>query len=403
MERRNREPLDLYPNARYPDQALPGASYPNMSDPQKHIEVTVSRGDFAHNIRWLREQLSPSKLCVVMKSDAYGHGLDALIDTAVEAGADYLGICTNDEAARIRRSYPEHPVMRLRAALSDELLESAQTLHIEEIVGSLELADFLARLGRRRGRDLPVHLKLDTGMGRTGFLCDELDTIRRVCATAGLRVRGIMTHLPAADAADLAITRRQLEEFRKMVVRLADDLPADVLMHSHNSAASIRLPELRRDMVRIGAACYGVRTSTNFANPAALRRVMSIRTRVMELRRVPAGHTIGYGSMFRTERPSRIATLPVGFGEGYPRALFNKGVVLIKGQRCPVVGRVSLNVTTVDVTDTEGDLRWDDEAVLVGSQGDETITFEELADLFNSVHTEINLMVGRFNRRRYVD
>jgi alanine racemase len=188
-----------------------------------------------------------------------------------------------------------------------------------------------------------------------------------------------------------------------VVAKLKDDLPGDVLVHSHNSAAGIRLPELRGDMVRMGAACYGVRTSTEFANPEPLRPVMRVRTRVMEIRSVPAGRTIGYGSLFRTERPSRIATLPVGFGEGYPRALFNKGIVLIKGQRCPVVGRVSLNVTTVDITDLKHEVHWGDEAVLFGSQGGETLTFEELADLFAGVHTEINLMAGGFNRRLYVD
>jgi alanine racemase len=374
-----------------------------MIDAQKHIAVTVSRSNFARNVRWLRHRLMPARLCVVMKSDAYGHGLDALLATAVEAGADYIGVCTNDEAAQIRDRYPDHPVLRLRAALPDELEESAARLRIEELVGSPELAEHLDRLGRTRGRPVPVHLKLDTGMGRTGFFADELDSVRRVCARTGLRVRGLMTHLPSADAPGLGGTRRQLEEFYRMAERLRDDLPRDVLIHSHNSAASIRLPELRGDMVRIGAACYGVRTSTDFANPDALRPVMSIRTRVMEIRSVPAGHTIGYGGLFRTKRPSRIATLPVGFGEGYPRALFNKGIVLINGQRCPVVGRVSLNITTVDITDLRGEVRWGDEAVLVGDQGDETMTFEELADLFASVHTEINLMAGGFNRRLYVD
>jgi alanine racemase len=381
---------------------MPGGVF-RMNEPQKHIEVAISRGAFAHNIAWLRERLAPAKLCVVMKSDAYGHGLSELLYTAVEAGADYLGICTNDEAAQIRAKYPDYPVMRLRSALPDELRESARTLQIEEIVGSLEIAEFLAGLGQRLGQSIPVHVKLDTGMGRTGILPHELDQARRVCNMAGLRVRGIMTHLPCADSADLGNTRGQLQEFRSMVERLADDLPDDVLVHSHNSAASVRLPELRGDMVRTGAACYGMRTSTAFANPQPLRPVMSVRTRVLEVRCVPAGRTLGYGGLFRTSRPSRIATLPIGFGEGYPRALFNKGIVLIKGKRCPVVGRVSLNVTTVDVTDLEADLHWGDEAVLVGSQGDETMTFEELADLFASVHTEINLMAGGLNRRLYVD
>jgi alanine racemase len=374
-----------------------------MSNPQRHIEVAISRGTFYSNIQWLCEHMAPARLCVVMKSDAYGHGLSELVDIAVAAGADYLGICTNDEATVVRNRCPEHPVMRLRAALPDELAESAESLQIEEIVGSRPIAEFLDGLGRRRGRPVPVHVKLDTGMGRTGFLAKELDEMRRIFGAPGLRVRGIMTHLPSADAADLEPTRLQIDELWEVVAKLKDDLPGDVLVHSHNSAAGIRLPELRGDMVRMGAACYGVRTSTEFANPEPLRPVMRVRTRVMEIRSVPAGRTIGYGSLFRTERPSRIATLPVGFGEGYPRALFNKGIVLIKGQRCPVVGRVSLNVTTVDITDLKHEVHWGDEAVLFGSQGGETLTFEELADLFAGVHTEINLMAGGFNRRLYVD
>ena len=128
---------------------------------------------------------------------------------------------------------------------------------------------------------------------------------------------------------------------------------------------------------------------------------MSVRTRVAQVREVPAGCTIGYGGLFTTQRASRIAALPVGFGEGYPRALFNKGIVLIHGRRCPVVGRVSLNIVTVDVTDLDVPVRWGDEVVLVGRQGDEEITFEMLADKFSSVHTEINLMAGSMNEVEY--
>ena len=154
-------------------------------------------------------------------------------------------------------------------------------------------------------------------------------------------------------------------------------------------------------MVRVGAACFGVRTSQEFFNPAALKPVMSVKTRVAQVRQVPAGCTIGYGELFTTKRDSLIASLPVGFGEGYPRALFNKGEVLIHGQRCPVVGRVSLNITTVDVTDLETPAKWGDEAVLVGQQGNAEITFEELADRFQSVHTELNLMAGFMNEVSY--
>jgi alanine racemase len=187
-----------------------------------------------------------------------------------------------------------------------------------------------------------------------------------------------------------------------VLAALAGERPEDVLLHTHNSAATVRLTERRRSMVRVGAACYGVRTSRQFENPSALRPVMSFKTWVAQVRKIPEGHAIGYGRRFTTERETTIAALPVGFGEGYPRSLFNKGIVLIHGKRCPVIGRVSLNVTTVDVTDLPETVKWGDEAVLIGRQGAEEVTFEEMADKFASVHTEINLMAGFMNVVSYV-
>lgn len=368
---------------------------------QHHIQVRVSPDDFAANIRFLRHEVAPTRLCVVMKSNAYGHGLEGLLPAAVRAGAHCLGICTNPEAARIRRHEPGIRLLRLRSALAEELDESVAGLDVEEQVGSPEMGAYLDAAGRRRGRPVPVHLKLDTGMGRSGFLAPRLEQVKRVCGLPGLRVVGIMTHLAKADAPDLTETRDQLEDFRGLLQALRDVLPASAIVHSHNSAATIRLPDSRGDLVRVGAACYGVRTSRAFSNPAALRPVMAVRTRVLEVRRLPAGHSIGYGGRFVTRRSTRIASVPVGFGEGYPRALFNRGIVLIQGRRCPVVGRVSLNILTIDVTDLPRVPTWGDEVVLVGSQGDASIGFEELADAFDSVHTELNLMFGGLNQVCY--
>ncbi len=216
----------------------------------------------------------------------------------------------------------------------------------------------------------------------------------------GLRIAGVMSHFPTADASALAQTSAQSERMERFCTELA--LPADVLVHTHNSAATVRLTAHRRAMVRVGAACYGVRTSREFENPAELKPIMSFKTWVAQLRDVPKGRTVGYGGLYTTSRDSKIGSLPVGFGEGYPRALFNKGIVLIHGKRCPVIGRVSLNVLTIDVTDLDSPVRLGDEVVLIGSQGDAEITFEEMADKFSSVHTEINLMAGSFNTISYV-
>lgn len=368
---------------------------------QHHIHVNVSPQIFAENIRHIRDRILPAQLCVVMKANAYGHGLAALAPTAVEAGADYIGICTNPEAAIVRDLGLNVKLMRLRMGFPAEFEESIDRLDIEEQVGTPEAAEYLSQAGVKRGKKIPVHLNIDTGMGRSGFLSAEKESLKRICHLPGLDIVGIMTHFATADGQDLAFTQQQLDEFYALRYALADDLPETVLTHTHNSAATVRLDGKRNNLVRVGAACYGVRTSQDFENPPELKPVMSVKTKVAQVREIPAGRTIGYGSLFTTARPSRIASLPVGFGEGYPRSLFNKGIVLIRGYRCPVVGRVSLNITTVDVTDVPEEVTWGDEAVLVGSQGGEEVTFEELADKFQSVHTEINLMAGFMNQISY--
>lgn len=359
----------------------------------------MSRENFFNNIQYLRRLVAPAKLCVVMKANAYGHGLQALAPVAVAAGADMLGICTNPEAETVRRMGLKVPLLRLRMALEAEMEESVREFEVEEQVGSREAAVYLSAAGVRRGRPVDVHLDIDTGMGRSGFFPEEIDTIRQVMRLPGLKIAGVMTHFATADSSDLEQTSAQMERMARFCDAIG--LPENALVHTHNSAATVRLTGQCRAMVRAGAACYGVRTSREFENPAELKPVMSLRTWVAQVRDVPKGRTVGYGGLFTTVRDSRIATLPVGFGEGYPRALFNKGVVLIHGKRCPVIGRVSLNLLTIDVTDLDSEVRLGDEVVLIGSQGDEKVTFEEMADRFSSVHTEIHLMAGSLNTISY--
>jgi alanine racemase len=368
---------------------------------QHHIEVRVCAETFAQNIRYLRDRIFPAQLCVVMKANAYGHGLAALAPIAVAAGADYIGICTNAEAAIIRNLGLNIKVLRLRMGFPEEFEEAIAQLNIEEQVGTMEVATYLSNAGVQRNRTLRVHLNIDTGMGRSGFFNHQIEELKKVCHLPGLKIVGIMTHFASADGTDLTFTQKQIEDFHNIRQALNNYLPETVLTHAHNSAATLRLNPKDNGLARIGAACYGVRTSQNFNNPSQLKPVMSVRTKVAQIRKIPAGRTIGYGSLYTTKRDSIIASLPVGFGEGYPRSLFNKGMVLIKGHRCPVVGRISLNITTVDITDIPETVQWGDEAVLIGQQGHQEITFEELADRFNSVHTEINLMVGFLNQISY--
>lgn len=370
---------------------------------QHHISVTVSKTQFEKNIQLLKGHVHPAKLSVVMKADAYGHGLAGLAESAISAGADSIAICTNPEAHIIRAISKDIRLIRIRMALPEELDESIAELNIEEEVGTWEVAEYLNRAGLHRCEPIRVHVKIDTGMGRGGFDFSELDSMRQVISMPGLRIVGVMTHFANADDKSLDHTLfSQMQAFAHFAETLRPELPDDVIFHTHNSAATIRLPNIRGDMVRVGAACYGVRTSRNFENLPGLKPIMSVKSRIAQIRHIPAGTKIGYGSTFVTERPSWIATIPVGFGEGYPRALFNKGIVLIRGQRCPVVGRVSLNVTAIDVTELPRVPEWNDEVVLFGDQGNKSITFEEMADAFESVHTEINLMAGSMNEITYV-
>jgi alanine racemase len=370
-----------------------------MSD--HHISVTVFIDLFTNNVRRLRHRFTPAKLCVVLKGNAYGHGISALAPAAIQAGADVLGICTNQEARIIRCYSDDIPIIRLRPALAAELDESVDLLNVQEPVGTREAAEYLSRAGIRIGRPIPVHLKIDTGMGRSGFLPSQLDEVKRICRLPGLHIVGIMSHLSKADAIETEDTRRQLDTFQLIRQQLSTSMAETTCYHIHNSAAAIRLGADQVDMVRIGAACYGLQTSLHFTNPSELKPVMSVKTRIAQIRQLPAGQKLGYGGLFTTRRASRIVSLPVGFGEGYPRSLFNKGSVLIKGRRCPIVGRISLNTMSVDITELEDDVQWGEEVVLFGEQNGQTISFEEMANQFDSVHTEINMMMGTMNRIEY--
>src|ERR1700722_198577 len=214
---------------------------------QHHVEVLVSREKFFNNIQFVRRLVSPSKLCVVMKANAYGHGLEALAPVAVEAGADMLGICTNPEAETIRRLGLSVPLLRLRMALEAEMEESVRELDVQEQVGSREAAAYLSAAGMRRGRPVDVHLDIDMGMGRSGFFPEQIGAIRQAMSLPGLRIAGVMSHFPTADGSELAQTNAQIERMERFCAELA--LPNGVLVHTHNSAATVRLTAQRRAMV----------------------------------------------------------------------------------------------------------------------------------------------------------
>lgn len=363
-----------------------------------HTHLLIDRRAYEHNLKILAAGVTPGcRICAVLKADAYGHGLDLLAPAAAAAGVDVIGVTDNWEAELVRRLNLPLPLLRLRPATAEEAAE-ARAWDVEEVIGSLEQAQAFSRAARGGQRPFPVHLKLDVGIGRMGFsLPRQMNELQEACRLAGIEVRGLMTHFPCADEADLQETRAELERFQRDTQAIRAALPDAVIRHAANSASTLRLPDSHQEMVRLGIVSYGLAPSPEVPLPGALRPVMRWITHVAQVRVVPAGSTVGYGMTHRLDRDRRIATLPVGYADGYLRTFSNRAVVVIRGVPCPVVGRVSMDMTTVDVTHIPA-VQPGDEAVLMGRQGREQVTADDLARWAGTINYEIACLVGKCNR-----
>ena len=327
-----------------------------------------------------------SSLCAVVKANAYGHGAVPVARAALAGGAARIAVATAEETAELRAAGIEAPLLLMGALTAEELplaLESGADL----VAWRPAFVEALRR--GAHGRPVRVHVKLDIGMGRLGIRDAEelLALAEQIHAAPELELAGAMTHLPCADE-DPAITRAQVERFRAFGERLRALAPGLVL-HAANSAATLAVPESRLDMVRCGVAIYGL--DPFGVDPAAhgLEPALELRTWVAALKPLAPGESVGYGSTFTAVAPTWIATLPVGYGDGYRRAFSSNAEVLIGGRRHPLVGRVSMEYVTVDVGPDPRGIAEGDEAVLLGAQGEERIAAEELARRIDTIDYEI--------------
>ncbi|MDZ7372486.1 MAG: alanine racemase, partial [candidate division KSB1 bacterium] len=261
----------------------------------------------------------------------------------------------------------------------------------------------LATEARARGSTARVHIKVDTGMGRVGVGWEQaVPFIQEACRTPGIAVEGIYTHLATADERDKSFAREQLARFGRVLQRLEQIGIRGLLRHAANSGAILDLPEAYFDLVRPGVSLYGYYPSTETSESIPLRPAMTFKTRVAFVKDVPAGTPLSYGRTFVTDRPTRIATLPVGYADGYNRLLSNRGEVLIGGRRYPVVGRVCMDQILVDVG-PNGPVQVGDEAILFGRQGQEEISVRSLCEKLNTIPYEITCWVSKRVPRVYVD
>ena len=355
------------------------------------------------NVRELRRLTDPrAKVMAVVKADGYGHGACEVAREALAAGAEWLGVARLHEAVRLRESGLAAPLLVLGYTPPEDAGRLVE-LDLRQSVYSLAAAQAYAAEARRRGGRVRVHLKVDTGMGRLGLVPAALagvggpgpvgDELARTAGTIarlpGLEVEGIFTHFAASDSADKSHTRGQLQLFLEVLERLSRDGLEFAVRHAANSAAVIELPESHLDLVRPGIALYGLRPSDEVdLTRIRLTPAMALKTRIVHLKQVPAGTCVSYGMTHRTPAPTVIATIPTGYADGYRRLLSSRGEMLVGGRRVPVVGRVCMDLTMLDVGAVPSP-RVEDEVVIFGRQGDEAITADDLACALGTINYEI--------------
>jgi alanine racemase len=356
-----------------------------MSGDARPTWANIDLGAFRRNLDAVARLLPErSRIIAVLKANAYGHGAVALARECNHDRVAMIGVALLEEALELRAAGIALPLLVFGALTREQIAAAAEQRVVAGVVGPEELA-FACDVARER--DLAIHLKLDSGMGRMGITASELPrAIELIRSAPRLRIDAIYTHYANASDPFDPFTETQTETFQRMLVTLRDAGVEAPLHHAANSAATMRGLVAPGDYVRTGIVLLGAAPLDS--GQSRLEPVLRWRTEIVRLKTLPAGHGIGYGTTFHTSRESRIATLPVGYADGYSRLLSNRGEVLVRGKRAPVVGRVSMDLLTVDVTDI-ADAALGDEVVLLGSQGNEEIAAEEHAARTGTIAYEV--------------
>jgi len=357
--------------------------------------VEVDLEAIRHNVRLTKP--ANAELMAVVKADGYGHGATPVARAALEAGASRLGVALVEEGLSLREDGVDAPILVLTEfppGSEKEALEARLTASVYSADGLAGLAE----ASRASGRPVAVHLKLDTGMHRVGLWPpDGAPAFARDLLDAGLALEGVWTHFADSEVDDEG-TRRQLDLFRTAVDALATVGIRPGILHAANSGATIRLPETHLDLVRPGAAVYGIDPGAGIAEDAGLRPALTWRSAVSMVKRLPVGERLSYGGRYVLERESTIATVPVGYDDGYPRQAAG-AEVLIGGERRPVAGTITMDQIVVDCGDAN--VAAGDEVVLIGRQGSEHISADELAERAGTIGRQIATGIGRRVPREY--
>lgn len=351
-----------------------------------------------YNVRKIRSLLSiNTRLCAVVKADAYGHGAVPVAQAVLEAGADQLAVAILSEGIELRRAGITAPILILGYTPSNQA-SLVVTSGLTQTVFSWQMAKALSDEATLAGQNVKVHLKIDTGMGRIGILPkDAADFATSVTALPNLEIEGVYTHFATADSHNKTFCREQFACFQEALAAIAERGIHVPIRHCANSAATIDIPEMHLDMVRAGIVLYGLLPSNEIEKKIELLPAMKLKAQVAYVKELPPGTPISYGATYITDSPRRIATLPVGYADGWSRLLSNKGKVIIQGRPAPLVGRICMDQCMADVTDIPNVLI-DDEVLLFGGK---ELPVEEVAQQLGTINYEVVCMVGKRVPRFY--
>jgi alanine racemase len=355
--------------------------------PARPTWVEIDLDAIANNVRLLAQMAAPARIMAVLKADAYGHGMVKIARTALNNGAAWVGVATLGEGITLRRAGIEAPIL-VMSYLPAWQVHDAIAHNISATVFTAEIARAFIRAAADLNQTARVQVKVDTGMGRLGLLPQDVLPFLQTINQPGLEVEGLYTHFATADETDLSFAREQLRRFQTLLVQLEEAGLRPPLIHAANTAGLINLPGARFDMVRPGIGIYGLPPSAVTALPPGFRPALTFKTTIGQVKTLPPNSPVGYGATYYTKSTETIAIIPVGYADGFRRGPRTWGEVLVKGQRAPLVGRVSMDQCAINVTHIPN-VRQGDEVVLIGRQGNEVITAEEVAEHLGTINYEV--------------
>lgn len=373
----------------------------------KHLRsvwAEINLDNLAFNMRQIRNKAKSKDIIAVVKADAYGHGALDIAPVLLENGATSLAVAVVSEGVELRRGGIECPIMVLGftpPGLMDDLIK----YDIQQTVFSYSYAKELSAIAEKNHKKARIHVAVDTGMGRIGFMPNKesVEEILKISKLPNIEIYGMFSHFSTADEKDKEYTNYQFAKFNEFYDALSNVGVKIKIRHIANSAAIIELPKTHFEAVRPGIILYGYYPSEEVdKNNIQLKPVMELKTNIAHIKKIPLGYYISYGRKFKSTRETVVATLPVGYADGYTRLLFNKAKVIINGQFAPVVGRICMDQCMVDVTDIKGEIKVGDEVILIGEKDGISINADHIAEMLGTINYEVICMISKRVPRVYI-